>query len=111
MPTTPPSPPEIKVTSLNLTLLGEIGEVADQEIIELRDKFAAACQPAFEDMPRHKQATLVTLFRMDLDQLDVIARTDHNFVGLHNLQNELNFLINGIPELQERWTKRKKKRV
>lgn len=104
----PVTPQVNESLNIGVTLLSEVTEVSDEEISTLRDKFGEEFVEAFDSIPRHKQAVLVALYRREFHQLVALADTRTYFVGLHDLRNELHFLLYGVPDLSERWQEEKK---
>lgn len=94
-------------SNLTLTLLSEVDEVTEEEISALKAQLIEPLVPVFDEMSRHKQAVLAALFRRDFEQLVTLARSQTYLVGLHDVRNDLHFLLQGVTGLSKRWNQEK----
>jgi len=90
---------------VNFELLEGAAHVTPEDIEKVRSALLPVLVPVFDEMDDSKKRILAALYQRSFEDLVALAQADYYFTGVHNIGNRLNFLLNGAPELNEKWGK------
>lgn len=92
--------------NLTLDLLISAGEVTENEIQNLREKLASEFRVFFEEQTKETQMTLAALYAREPKELaKLLSGERFHIVGVHEIRNLLNVLLNIVPDLREKVNK------
>ena len=94
---------DTRLSNFNIEMLDAMADVTEQDIEEVRSALMPELVPTFDEMSKMRKVTLAILFKRDIEDLIAVSRSNIYLVGCHSIGNDLNFLLNGVPELTKKW--------
>jgi hypothetical protein len=90
---------------LSTEALSDIDVITDDDIADLRSHLEPEHHETFDRSPVDKQLVLTALFRLGIEKLVMLNRTNKvvRMPGLHDINTPLTYLFGCVPELKERW--------